>query len=100
VGERIGLKDLGADATKGYYRYRLAVDRDTPVDFSPLGGEKAELDVPSWKTPLTEGADGKGYASRLRPQRKETYVRGSAEGRKLKRRLDRQQALLDELKRP
>jgi hypothetical protein len=27
VGERIGLKDLGADAAKGYHRYRLLVDR-------------------------------------------------------------------------
>jgi hypothetical protein len=41
-GERIGLKYLGKDETKGYHRYRLVVDRPDTTDFTPLGGERDE----------------------------------------------------------
>jgi len=39
IGERIGLKYLGKHPDLGYHRYRLIVDRDEPLDFTPLGGE-------------------------------------------------------------
>jgi len=38
-GERLGLKYLGKHPELGYHRYRLLVDRDEPLEFTPLGGE-------------------------------------------------------------
>jgi hypothetical protein len=38
-GERIGLKYLGMHPDRGYHRYKLLVDRDEPLEFTPLGGE-------------------------------------------------------------
>jgi hypothetical protein len=39
IGERIGLKYLGVHPDRGYHRYKLLVDREEPLDFTPLGGE-------------------------------------------------------------
>jgi hypothetical protein len=38
-GERVGLKYLGMHPDRGYHRYKLVVDRDEPLEFTPLGGE-------------------------------------------------------------
>lgn len=38
-GERIGLKYLGMHPDRGYHRYKLIVDREEPLEFTPLGGE-------------------------------------------------------------
>jgi len=53
-GERIGLKYLGKEETKGYHRYHMIVDRPETLDFSPLGGE-AEDRQP--QPPLTDNYD-------------------------------------------